>query len=137
MSWPWLHSGASPLLCITAELWWCFWGACPQTNPSPVGPCGHVWFRASVRCGGCACLAPRSRLAQQERRHHVTTQMVAAASHPGMGMGKGIAGTSISKCPKQPLPGSAQSLLPGNPTNTSLLSDERGQLRFLSCNISN
>lgn len=39
---------------------------------------------------------------------------------------KGIAGMSISKCPKQPLPRSAQSLLPGNPTNTSLPSDEQG-----------
>lgn len=93
---------ASLFLCITAELWWCFWGACPQTNPLPVGTCRHVWFKTLVRRGGCACLAPWSRLAQQDRRHRVTTQMVAAASRNGHR--KAIAGTSISKCPKQPLP---------------------------------
>lgn len=104
MPWPWLHSGASLLLCTTAELWWCFWGACPQTNSLPAGTCRHIWFKTLVRRGGCACLVPWSRLARQDRRHCITTQMVAAASHPGMGTEKELQARASANVQSSPCP---------------------------------
>lgn len=68
-------------------------------------------------------------MARQERHHSVTMQMVAAASHPGTGMGKATTGTEDQQIFKAALTQSSSirtsaPLLPGNPTETPLLSDD-------------
>lgn len=70
-------------------------------------------------------------MAGQERRHSVTMQMVAAASHPGMGMGKATTGTEDQQISKAALAWSnsihiSALLLAGNPMETPLLSNEQG-----------
>lgn len=73
----------------------------------------HVWLLGAARLGRRDVTASQRRWWQQHRIQEWARE-------------KQLQALIISKCPKQPLPSSAPALLPGHPTKTPLLSDERG-----------